>query len=90
MASSQVLQLPIQRPVFYREYKSGLYSVSAYYFGILLVNSLAYLYFPILVGIPIFAFINPFDDSFGNFMNQIGVNILGYLNGLTLGYSVGA
>lgn len=59
--------MPLLKPVFYREYGSGLYDIKSYFIGVFVASFLFTLFYPIVTGYVVLAFLNPVDDSFSNY-----------------------
>ena len=84
------MEIPILKPVFNREYGSGLYDLKMFYLSTFLACLLFSMFYPILVGILVFAFINPIDDSLGNYMGWISGNLMSYSLGTAYGHAIGS
>jgi len=76
MSFAQILQLPMIKPVYYREKKGNLYSASAYFFSTLLCSMGTLLFYPLSVGLFSFYFIKFDDDSTENLFRWLSVLVL--------------
>jgi hypothetical protein len=77
-------------PVFKREYKSGLYTPSMYYFGTWLIKVMCLSFYPLLLYTFVFHCLELRDDSTENFVFFIKVAVISGLNSATLGHMWGA
>ena len=89
-ALAQVLQLPILKPVFFREQSSKMYSSSAYFLSGWFTSTFNLLMYPIVSSLISFWSLGLNDSSFSNYLNWLGMLILLTIQGSTLAFMFGS
>jgi hypothetical protein len=64
MAFSQVMQIPLMKPVYYREKKSKLYSATAYFLAAIFCSTITLFFYPFSVGLLSYHFLGFDNNSF--------------------------
>ena len=89
MSMAQVMQIPNFRPVYIREQANKMYSPSSYFLSGFLITSFQLMFYPVLVGLITFWFIDFNDSSFGNLMSYVLVLFLVAFAGSAFGFMFG-
>ena len=85
----QVLQIPIDRPIFMREVTNKMYSASAYYLAITTSSSLVVVIYPLVVTLTSFFFFGLEHDSFNDYLEWLMIMALTMIAGSIFGFTLG-
>ena len=86
----QVLTFPLERPVFIKEYKEGLYGVMSYFTAKIISELPFQIIFTIIYSCIIY-FVIPYNDSSASkFFIFFGISLLAQVSGNAMGYMMGS
>ena len=89
MSFAQVMQIPVDYPVFSREIVNQMYSPSAFFLAKQLVSMFTFFFYPFITSLSSFYFLGFPDTSFDKFMHYAVINALAAYCGSQYGFTMG-
>ena len=89
MSFAQVLQIPVQRPIFMREVANRMYTTTAYYLASCAAATVTFFLYPMMTALVSFFFFDLDDSSFSAFLIWMSILVLTAFTGSFWGQMFG-